>query len=319
MRMKYTRKNDELNALLQCGRPLKVSDFCALFNDRPLSSVYAIIRKLIAEGRIQPIGKGVYRAQSKPSYRVAISARMTEVNSLLISTCPGIRHCLSEVNGNLSVMVYKSDIPLVLHCLQEHYTNVLTKKDYSRFPLPLTGYIIVEHLVTESPLDEVDGMCVPSLEKELVDGITDSGQGLSSFDFQKKMETYPVNINRLVRYASRRGVKADTERYLSSVDKQRVELVTVLQSYMAQTAIVRAWIFGSFARGEERADSDVDILIEIDPRSQVSLLTISRYSLDMKDLVGREVDLVEEGCLKPFARPSADHDKYLIYERTVER
>ena len=319
MRMKYTRKKDELNALLQCGHPLKVSDFRALFNDRPVSSVYAIIRKLIAEGRIQPVGKGVYRAQSKPSYRFTISARMTEVNSLLISTCPGIRHCLNEVNGNLSVMVYKSDIPLVLHCLQEHYTNVLTKKDLSRFPLPLSGYIVVEPLVTESPLDEVEGVCVPSLEKELVDGIAGSAQRLSSFDFQKIMETYPVNINRLVRYASRRGVKADIEQYLSSVDKQRVELVTALQTYMAQTAIVRAWMFGSFARGEERADSDVDILIEIAPRARVSLLTLSRYSLDMKDLVGREVDLVEDGCLKPFARPSADHDKYLIYERTVER
>lgn len=318
MRMKYTRKNDELNALLQCGHPLKVSDFCALFNDRPMSSVYAIIRKLIADGSIQPVGKGVYRVQSKPLYRVPLTDRMIEVNALLISACPGVRHCLSEADGNLSVMVYKSDMPLVLSCLREQYTNVLTKKDFSRFPLPLTGYIVVEQLITESPLCEVDGVSVPSLEKEVVDKIAASSQTFSSFDFQKKMETYPVNINRLERYAARRGVKEEVRRYLTSVDKNRVAMVSALQSYMSRTAILRAWLYGSFARGEERDDSDVDILIEIDPRAQVSLLTLSRYSLDMKTLVGREVDLVEEGCLKPFARPSAEQDKYLIYERPAE-
>lgn len=315
MRMKYARKINELNSLLQSGRPLTVSDFRALFNDRPMSSVYAMIRNLIAKGRMQPVGKGIYQAQAKPSYRVPLTDRMIEINTLLTSACPGVRHCLNEVDGNLSVMVYKSDISLVLNCLREHYTNVLTKKDFSRFPLPLTGYIIVEPLVTEAPLNEVDGVSVPSLEKELVDKIACSSQKLSSFDFQKMVEAYPVNVNRLERYAARRGVRGNVKQYLTSVDKKRVELVSALQSYMAQTAILRAWLFGSFARGEEREDSDVDILIEIDPRAQVSLLTLSRYRLDMKDLIGREVDLVENGCLKPFALPSAEHDKYLIYER----
>ena len=318
MRMKYTRKNDELNALLQCGHPLKVSDFRALYIDRPITSVYAIIRKLMAEGKIQSVGKGVYLAQQKPSYRVPLTERMIEVNALLISACPGVRLCLNEVNGNLTVMVYKSDIPLVLNCLREHYPNVLSKKDFLRFPLPLTGYIVVEPLVSEAPLNEIDGVSVPSLEKELVDKIAGSPQTLSSFDFQKMVETYPVNINRLERYAARRGVKENVKQYLTSVNKTRVELVSALQSYMTQTAILRAWLFGSFARGEERENSDVDILIEIDPRAQVSLLTLSRYSLDMKDLIGREVDLVEDGCLKPFALPSAEHDKYLIYERKAE-
>jgi predicted nucleotidyltransferase len=37
--------------------------------------------------------------------------------------------------------------------------------------------------------------------------------------------------------------------------------------------------------------------------------------MDLKEMLGREVDLVPEGSLLPFASESADHDKILIYER----
>ena len=84
---------------------------------------------------------------------------------------------------------------------------------------------------------------------------------------------------------------------------------------MAGTAIVKAWVFGSFARGEEKKDSDLDILVDYDPSANLSLLGAIRYKLDMEKLIGREVDLVENGYLKPFAIPSCERDKYLIYER----
>lgn len=69
------------------------------------------------------------------------------------------------------------------------------------------------------------------------------------------------------------------------------------------------------ARGEENDTSDVDLLVDYDKSGGLSLLTIVRYKLDMEQLIGREVDLVENGYLKPFAVESAEKDKYLIYER----
>ena len=109
--------------------------------------------------------------------------------------------------------------------------------------------------------------------------------------------------------------KNPTADEIREVVKDRIDMFSKLQRYMAGTAIVKAWVFGSFARGEEKKDSDLDILVDYDPSANLSLLGAIRYKLDMEKLIGREVDLVENGYLKPFAIPSCERDKYLIYER----
>ena len=76
-----------------------------------------------------------------------------------------------------------------------------------------------------------------------------------------------------------------------------------------------AWVFGSFARGEETPESDLDLLVDYDHEVKISLLDIVRFKLDIEKKIQREVDLVENGYLKLFAVASAERDKYLIYER----
>ena len=88
-----------------------------------------------------------------------------------------------------------------------------------------------------------------------------------------------------------------------------------IASYFKTQPILKAWLFGSYARGEETADSDVDILIVPDKSQHFSLFTLSGMYEDLKELLGREVDLITDGGLMPFARESADRDKILIYER----
>ena len=93
-------------------------------------------------------------------------------------------------------------------------------------------------------------------------------------------------------------------------------LIDNIRQYLSTQPVKKAWLFGSFSRGEETADSDVDILVEFDRTGKpVTLLTYARIWRELKERVGREVDLVEEGTLKPFAAESANHDKRLIYER----
>ena len=72
---------------------------------------------------------------------------------------------------------------------------------------------------------------------------------------------------------------------------------------------------GSFSRGQEQPDSDVDILVQYDQSVGITLFTISRIMLQLQKTVGRRVDLIEEDCLLPFAAESAEQDKILIYER----
>ena len=88
-----------------------------------------------------------------------------------------------------------------------------------------------------------------------------------------------------------------------------------IAEYFKTQPVLKAWLFGSFARGEQTADSDVDILVEYDKNARISLLTISHMMGELEKSTGRRIDLVEDGCLLPFAVESANRDKILIYER----
>jgi len=88
-----------------------------------------------------------------------------------------------------------------------------------------------------------------------------------------------------------------------------------IANYFKTQPVLKAWLFGSFARGEQTKNSDVDILILPDKTQHFSLFTLSGMYEDLKELLGCEVDLITDGGLMPFARESADRDKILIYER----
>ena len=89
-----------------------------------------------------------------------------------------------------------------------------------------------------------------------------------------------------------------------------------LAEYFKTKPVLKAWLFGSFARGEETAKSDVDILVVLDHSQPVGLEFFGMYE-DLKELLGRNVDLVTERSLASFARKSVERDRRLVYERTA--
>ncbi len=95
------------------------------------------------------------------------------------------------------------------------------------------------------------------------------------------------------------------------------EMTQLIADYFKTQPVLKAWLFGSFSRGEEREDSDVDLLILPDKSQHFSLFTLSAMYEDLRNLIGRDVDLITDGGLMSFARESADHDKILIYERAA--
>lgn len=58
-------------------------------------------------------------------------------------------------------------------------------------------------------------------------------------------------------------------------------------------------IFGSYVRGEERKDSDLDLLAEFEEGAKIGLLEFIKVESQLSDLQGVKVELVEKSALKP--------------------
>jgi hypothetical protein len=93
------------------------------------------------------------------------------------------------------------------------------------------------------------------------------------------------------------------------------EMQQTIADYFKTQPILRAWLFGSFARGEETPLSDVDLLVQFDKDARVSLLKHASMINDLEALLDRTVDLVPDGRLYPRIAESVNQDKILIYER----
>ena len=89
-----------------------------------------------------------------------------------------------------------------------------------------------------------------------------------------------------------------------------------IAEYFKTQPVLKAWLFGSYARGEEREDSDVDILVVLDHSQPVGLKFFGMYE-DLKELLGRNVDLVVDRTLAPFARESAQRNRPLCALKTI--
>ena len=88
-----------------------------------------------------------------------------------------------------------------------------------------------------------------------------------------------------------------------------------IADYFKTQPVLKAWLFGSFARGEESEMSDVDLLVQFDHSTPIGLFAYARMHRELADRLGRHVDLVEEGTLRPAVAAAAQKDMKMIYER----
>lgn len=100
------------------------------------------------------------------------------------------------------------------------------------------------------------------------------------------------------------------------ISKKISDLFPLIRAYFQDKPVLKVWLFGSCSRGEESPESDLDLLVDYDTsKGIVSLFTMGGMLMDLSDLTGRRVDLVDRRGLKSFATASVEHDKVMIYER----
>jgi len=81
--------------------------------------------------------------------------------------------------------------------------------------------------------------------------------------------------------------------------------------------VKRISVFGSYARGDETAESDIDLLLALKPshlRPALELFEVIRLEQELKKELGREVDLVTEEGLNPRRKPYIEKDRVVLYE-----
>lgn len=94
------------------------------------------------------------------------------------------------------------------------------------------------------------------------------------------------------------------------------QMIPKIHDYFLNQPVQYAYIFGSYSRGEETNNSDVDILVKLDSNERIGLLKYVNMICELEKLLGRPVDLVEEDGLDKYVKPFVEKDKILVYERT---
>ncbi len=96
----------------------------------------------------------------------------------------------------------------------------------------------------------------------------------------------------------------------------RKTIIRSLRRYFDQDGrIKRAWLFGSFARGDEHSTSDIDLMIEEENSQKFSYFDLSDIQFRLEQLVHRKIDIGFAKGLKKHAAQHIQNEAILIYEK----
>jgi uncharacterized protein len=101
--------------------------------------------------------------------------------------------------------------------------------------------------------------------------------------------------------------------YICSV-KLDANKIETIKRYFETRPVLKAYVFGSYARNEADYQSDIDILVDLDYSQRIGLQFI-QMKIDLEKLLNTKVDLVSSNGLSQYIRPLVDKEKQLIYAR----
>lgn len=80
-------------------------------------------------------------------------------------------------------------------------------------------------------------------------------------------------------------------------------------------AVMRLALFGSYVHGDATDESDIDVLVDIDPKATVGFFELSHMVRSLEEGVGKKVDLVLSDALSKYFRDKVTIESETVYER----
>lgn len=204
-------------------------------------SLVVLLNRMLAENKIIRVSYGKYKLNEDLKYEFLYepSEFMLSLNRHIKEKFPFIDYCIWQPSIFASMMLHvpavrttlvdvereamesvfmslqniESAIPIFLNPNQEDVDRYITNRDM----------IIVRPLVKEAPIDIIDGCPVPTLEKMLVDVISDKElqhlQGNELYIiYSNAFSDYEIKMPRLLRYAARRNRKQKVEQIINTIN-----------------------------------------------------------------------------------------------------
>jgi predicted transcriptional regulator of viral defense system len=201
-------------------------------------SVAQQLNRLVQKGVLIRVERGVYQLQNtKILFVPQITAELRKLNTKLKERFPFADFCLWHNNEITPFMHHIPNLQQIFVETEHDAVNSVfdflnedsekrvflcpNSDDYSRYIVGKEA-IIVRNLVSEAPVQTVENIQIPTIEKILVDAIGDvdfefmQGAELHRF-YQNVLERCAVNKKKILRYASRRNRKKEVEQLLNEI------------------------------------------------------------------------------------------------------
>jgi hypothetical protein len=219
-----------------------VEFFKSIDNNIKTSTVNWRIYNLVQTGILKRIGRGKLTLGNGKIYIPEISIKIKSINKKLKKAFPYLNFCIWSTSSINEFMIHQPGRFYILVEVEKDATEsvfyFLKEEKLPVFIEPTTDIIekylfdsketlIVKPLVTEAPLQKIEGINTITLEKMLVDIFCDNvifaaqqGSELRTI-YQEALTKYSVNENRMLRYANRRRKKDSLQEYLNSFSNLR--------------------------------------------------------------------------------------------------
>lgn len=206
-------------------------------HDVPRSTVRWRLHDMAQRGTLQRLRRGVYTRPDKREFRLTVADFLASLFHAIREKFPYVELCTwsLDVLRDLTQHYYEWSVPIIevekdgqaaIHdFLVGTGQPAVAYEDLPAVERSFPGqkYVVVKRLVSEAPVTRCNDVTVPRLEKLLVDIVQDKNlfgflEGAETHSiYASAMERYHIQLDTLLRYASRRGVRDDVQMIMNQI------------------------------------------------------------------------------------------------------